>query len=331
MMLTQGKLSQLLSLVALLAAIGSRPGLSLDGRSVPRDSPLQRTVVGVRECTGLAMKIDVVLTNAHCVLEDSSLQDVDNGRWRERPLALPSELYVTYYLGGRQISRGISAVAALKQGGRDLALLKVQGGHPAGAIPVDPPLGRRYAERLNLDQRPTLLILARGSHSDGSLSQDDLRWVEGQAQKNGLVTGGYFISVASRGGACRGDSGSPVFLAERSGLAADPRKLTVVGVLSGFWISSEYGIVDYSDRYGIPHRHCGHDLIASSLFTGLDEVDANRWLAITLRDWNSLPASAEAPSSTIAASSKDAMITRFLKRSEELTAPVFNSPKAQTP
>jgi hypothetical protein len=51
MTLTKGKLAQLLSLAGLLASIGSSPGLSLDGRSLPADNLLQRTVVSVGGCT----------------------------------------------------------------------------------------------------------------------------------------------------------------------------------------------------------------------------------------------------------------------------------------
>lgn len=309
--------------------VGSSPGLSLDGQSLSLDSPLQRTVVSVGRCTGLAMKADVVLTAAHCVTEGVALQDIDSGRWFQMPLEPPSKIHVTYYLADGQVRRGVSAVSVLKQARRDLALLKVQGGHPTDARPVDPPLGWGDAQKLNLDQKPPLLILARGSHSDGSSSPDDLKWVEGQAQKNSLVTGGYFVSVASPSGACRGDSGSPVFLAQQAGLADDPTSLIVVGVLYGIWKSSEYGIVDYTDQYGIPHLHCSRHLMVSSLFTGFDDVDANRWLAETLRDWSSLPPAADVPSSTGAASSKGAMIDRFLKRSEELTAPIFNSPEVK--
>ena len=207
----------MLRIIAAFAAISlfaSIPANALVGGAKPADPAIARYVVQINGerslCTGVAIAPDLVLTAAHCVLE--------NGKYR-----------LTAFEGRRPISRDVSTVTphpqfSLRSDAPDLALVKLAVRPAPNLSPVafsdrraPPSVGDRFIVA-------GFGVAVQGNaKTAGQLRAATLVATERPSSQLLSLVDPHTLGESAGLGVCNGDSGGPVL---------DERDRTLVGIIS---------------------------------------------------------------------------------------------------
>lgn len=200
------------------------------GRAVDATDGLRESLVRIESangelCTGVLVRDDIVLTAAHCVLEDVNYRifALDYGFRAQSVGALASVLHPSF----------IGDIPPREQPGVDLALLKLDRALGADHRPLD----HRAAKRTAIGQPATIAGFGTTRFRAKSTART-LRLTEvvimGEARLGNrmlMVADPVLLGQSEGAGACQGDSGGPL-------LTGGPGAFRLDGIIS--WSSGSF-------------------------------------------------------------------------------------------
>jgi secreted trypsin-like serine protease len=204
---------RIIAVFATVSVFASTPAIALVGGAKPADPAIARHVVQINGerslCSGVAIAPDLVLTAAHCVLE--------NGKYR-----------LTAFEGRRSISKDVTAVTPHPQfsprsDAPDVALVKLVA-RPPSLIPV--PFSDRRAPPSVGDRFIVAgfgVAVQNDRRSAGVLRAATLVATERPSSQQLSLVDPHKLGASAGLGVCNGDSGGPVL---------DENDRTLVGIIS---------------------------------------------------------------------------------------------------